>query len=188
LVLFSHPNDYTPVCTTELGEAALQQGEFDRRNVKLLGLSCNDAEDHDGWAKDIEVVRGKAPEFPIIADKPRTVAATLGMLDEDEMDAPGLPATVRKVFIVGPDHKTKVILAYPTAVGRNFVEILRIIDALQLAAKFPIATPVNWTPGNKVMVQPTCSDETATAKGLKFEKINVPSGKSYVRMAQDPSL
>lgn len=104
-MLFSHPNDYTPVCTTELGQAALQKGDFDARGVKLIGLSCNSAADHDGWAKDIAAFKGAEPEFPIIADPTRKVAAQLGMLDEDEMDAPGLPATVRKVFFIGPDRK-----------------------------------------------------------------------------------
>ena len=124
-ILFSHPNDYTPVCTTELGEAALQQHEFDKRGVKLIGLSCNTAADHDGWVKDIEALRGpgSAPQFPIIADPKRDVAALLGMLDEDEKDAPGIPATVRKVFVIGPDRKTKLILVYPTSVGRNFAEV-----------------------------------------------------------------
>ena len=180
-IIFSHPKDYTPVCTTELGEAALRADDFAKRNVKLIALSCDSAEDHKGWAADIKAARGGEVTYPIIADTKRETAVLLGMLDEDEKDAAGIPATVRKVFVVGPDHKIKLQLIYPTAVGRNFAEIFRVIDALQLAARHPIATPVNWVPGGDVMIQPTVSDSDAAAKFPGYTKIEVPSGKGYLR-------
>jgi peroxiredoxin 6 len=174
------------VCTTELGEAALQQSEFDKRNVKLIALSCDSVEDHKGWIGDIAAARGANVTYPIIADPKRDTAQLLGMLDEDEKDNAGIPATVRKVFLVGPDHKIKLQLIYPTAVGRNFTEIFRVVDALQLAAKFPIATPVNWKQGDNVMIQPTVSKEEAEAKFPGFKTTTVPSGKSYIRMTECP--
>jgi 1-Cys peroxiredoxin 6 len=163
------------------------QAEFEKRGVKLMALSCDSVEDHKGWIKDIEAARGGKVEYPIISDPSRETAVLLGMLDEDEKDKAGIPATVRKVFVIGPDHKIKLILVYPTAVGRFFPEIIRVIDALQLAAKFPIATPVNWTPGNKVMIQPSVSDADAEAKFPGFERVAVPSGKGYIRMTTTPN-
>ena len=160
----SHPKDYTPVCTTELGEAAVQSPAFAQRGVKLMAISCDSVEDHKGWITDICATSGAAVSFPIISDPKRETAVLLGMLDEDEKDAAGIPATVRKLFIIGPDHKTKLVLIYPTSVGRNFVEVLRVIDALQLAAKFPIATPANWVVGADVMIQPSVSDEDAAVR------------------------
>jgi 1-Cys peroxiredoxin 6 len=124
--------------------------------------------------------------YPIIADTDRSIAVQLGMLEEDEKDAAGLPATVRKVFVIGPDRKVKLVLAYPTAVGRNFAEILRVIDALQLAAKYPIATPVNWQRGKDVMIQPSVSDADAAARFPGFQRTEVPSGKGYIRFTKDP--
>lgn len=186
-ILFSHPKDYTPVCTTELGEAARIEDDFKARGVKLIALSCDSVDDHIGWKKDIEAVKGTKVGYPIIADTKRDIAELLGMLDADEKDAAGIPATVRKVFIIGPDRKIKASLAYPTAAGRFFPEILRLIDALQLSTKFPIATPVNWQKGDDVMIQPTVSDADAEAKFPGFKKIAVPSGKGYVRMTADPS-
>ena len=186
LILFSHPKDYTPVCTTELGQAAIEHAEFTKRNVKLMALSCDSVEDHKGWILDIAAANGGEVKYPIISDPKRDIAALLGMLDEDEKEAPGLPATVRKVFVVGPDRKIKLQLVYPTAVGRNFAEIFRVIDALQLAAKFPIATPVNWVPGKDVMIQPTVSDADAEAKFPGFKRTAVPSGKGYIRMTPTP--
>ena len=180
------PPSFPSVCTTELGEAALQAAEFAKRDVKLLALSCDSVEDHAGWIKDIASARGANVDYPIISDAKRDTAVLLGMLDEEEKDAAGIPATVRKVFLVGPDRKIKLQLIYPTAVGRNFAEIFRVIDALQLAAKFPIATPVNWTPGGDVMIQPTVSDADAAAKFPGFKKIEVPSGKGYLRMTTQP--
>ena len=175
------------MCTTELGEAAKLAGEFDKRGVKMIALSCDSVEDHLGWKKDIVAVGGCDVAFPIIADTSREVAALLGMLDDDEKDDKGLPVTVRKVFIIGPDRKIKATLSYPTVAGRYFPEILRLIDALQLGAKFPIATPVGWTPGADVMIQPSLPDAEAAVKFPGFRKVAVPSGKGYVRMTADPS-
>lgn len=186
LIVFSHPKDYTPVCTTELGQAALEAAEFAKRDVKLIALSCDPVEDHIGWIKDIKAARGGDVTYPIIADGSRETAVLLGMLDEDEKDAAGIPATVRKVFVVGPDHKIKLQLIYPTAVGRNFAEIFRVIDALQLAARHPIATPVNWAPGGDVMIQPSVTDADAAARFPGFKRTEVPSGKGYIRFTPHP--
>ena len=186
-ILFSDPKDLTPVCTTELGRAAVLAPEFTKRGVKLMALSCDSVEDHLFWKKDIMVMNGgTAVEFPIIADTNREVAALLGMLDEDEKDKKGLPITVRKVFIVGPDRKIKATLTYPTVAGRSFPEILRLVDALQLGAKHPIATPVDWQPGQKVMIQPTVSAEEAASLFPGHETVEVPSGKKYLRMTEAP--
>ena len=174
------------MCTTELGEAALQEAEFVKRGVKMIALSCDSVEDHKGWVADIEAARDAKVTYPIISDPRRETAVLLGMLDEDEKEAPGIPATVRKVFLIGPDKKVKLQLIYPTAVGRNFTEILRCIDALQLAATHPIATPVNWKQGDNVMIQPTVSKEEAEAKFPGFKTTTVPSGKSYIRMTECP--
>lgn len=176
------------MCTTELGEAAKLGPEFSRRGVAVIALSCDSVEDHLGWKKDILAVGGTEVDFPIIADTTRDVAALLGMLDDDEKDDAGLPVTVRKVFIVGPDRKIKAALSYPTVAGRYFPEILRLIDALQLGAKHPIATPVGWAPGQDVMIQPSLSDADAAARFPGFRQVAVPSGKGYVRMTADPSL
>ena len=175
------------MCTTELGQAAIDASEFSRRDVKLIALSCDSAEDHAGWIKDIKAAKGADVTFPIIADGSRETAVLLGMLDEEEKDAAGIPATVRKVFVVGPDRKIKLQLIYPTAVGRNFAEILRCIDALQLAARHPIATPVNWVPGGDVMIQPSVADADAEARFPGFKRTEVPSGKGYIRFTPDPS-
>ena len=174
------------MCTTELGQAAIQEAEFTKRNVKLIALSCDSVEDHKGWIADIQAANGGVVTYPIISDPKRDTAVLLGMLDEDEKDAAGIPATVRKVFVVGPDHKIKLQLIYPTAVGRNFAEIFRVIDALQLAARFPIATPVNWVPGGQVMIQPTVSDEKAQELFPGFSRTAVPSGKGYIRFTANP--
>lgn len=181
-LLFSHA-----VCTTELGKAALLAPEFDKRNVKMIALSCDSVEEHIGWIKDIAAHTGGEVKYPIIADENREVANLLGMLDMEEMVAPGLPATVRKVFIIGPDHRVKLQLVYPTAVGRNFDEILRVIDALQLSYKYPIATPVNWCPKQKVMIQPFVTADDAKEKFPDHEVKELPSGKHYLRMTSDPS-
>jgi 1-Cys peroxiredoxin 6 len=176
------------VCTTELGEAALQEAEFTRRGVKMIALSCDSVEDHKGWVADIEAARGAKVTYPIISDPTRETAVLLGMLDEEEKDNAGVPATVRKVFLVGPDKKVKLQLIYPTAVGRNFAEILRCIDALQLAATHPIATPVNWQKGQDVMIQPSVTDDKAAELFPGFKRTAVPSGKGYIRFTPDPSL
>lgn len=186
LILFSHPRDYTPVCTTELGEAARLAPAFAERDVKLIALSCDSVEDHVGWCADIAAARGAAVTFPIISDASRETAVLLGMLDEDEKCAAGIPATVRKLFIIGPDRRVKLQLIYPTGVGRNFSEILRCVDALQLTAKHPVATPVDWVQGGDVMIQPTLDDAAARAAFPSFVTTGVPSGRGYLRMTPPP--
>ena len=156
--------------------------------MKIIALSCDSVEDHKGWISDIEAARGAKVTYPIISDPRRETAVLLGMLDEEEKDNAGIPATVRKVFVIGPDRKVKLQLVYPTAVGRNFAEILRVIDALQLAAVHPIATPVNWQRGQDVMIQPSVSDADAEAKFPGFKRTVVPSGKGYIRFTPDPSV
>lgn len=186
-ILFSHPKDFTPVCTTELGEVAIRSEEFARRGVKVIALSCDSVQDHRGWINDIEAHSGAPVDYPIISDPNRDIAAQLGMLDEDEKSSSGIPATVRKVFVIGPDRKIKLQMTYPTSCGRNFDEIIRVIDALQLAAVYPIATPVNWSRGNSVMIQPWISDADAEAQFPGFGRTAVPSGKGYIRFTKDPS-
>lgn len=159
-VLFSHPRDYTPVCTTELGEAARLKPEFDKRNVKVIGLSVDPLADHFGWAKDIEETQGCALNFPLIADESKTVANLYEMIHPNASDT----FTVRSVFVIGPDKKIKLTLTYPASTGRNFTEILRVIDSLQLTAKHSVATPVNWKSGDDVIIVPALSDEQAKEK------------------------
>ncbi len=150
-VLFSHPADFTPVCTTELGRTAGLKGEFDKRNVKAIALSVDSVEDHKGWAGDIKDVTGNALNFPIIADPDRKVAEAYDMIHPGEGDT----STVRSVFIIAPNNKVRLTLTYPKSVGRNFDEIVRVIDALQATDKNPISTPVDWKPGDRVVVAPT---------------------------------
>ena len=159
-VLFSHPRDYTPVCTTELGEAARLKPEFDKRNVKVIGLSVDPLADHLGWAKDIEETQGSALNFPLIADENKVVANLYEMIHPNASDT----FTVRSVFVIGPDKKIKLTLTYPASTGRNFAEILRVIDSLQLTAKHSVATPVNWKSGDDVIIVPALSDEQAKEK------------------------
>ncbi|MGZ4676544.1 MAG: peroxiredoxin [Acidimicrobiia bacterium] len=178
-VLFSHPADFTPVCTTELGEFAKRKGEFDQRNVKLIGLSVDPIESHRGWAGDIADVKGTALNFPLIADPERKVAETYDMIHP----AANEKLTVRSVFIIGPDKKIKLILTYPASTGRNVDELLRVIDSLQLTAKFSVATPVDWKSGDDVIIGATVSDEDAKAKfpeGWRAEK-------PYLRWVPQPS-
>ncbi|XP_028817727.1 peroxiredoxin-6 [Denticeps clupeoides] len=188
-ILFSHPRDFTPVCTTELACAASLSAEFAKRNVKMIALSIDSVADHLSWSKDImacntEKAGGPLP-FPIIADDKRELATLLGMLDPDEMDKDGLPLTARCVFVVGPDKKLKLSILYPATTGRNFTEILRAIDSLQLTAQKKVATPVDWTPGEKVMVIPSLSEGEASQlfpAGITTKEL--PSGKKYMRYTQ----
>ncbi|MEM6467900.1 MAG: peroxiredoxin [Pseudomonadota bacterium] len=159
-VLFSHPKNFTPVCTTELGYTSKLKGEFDKRGVVVLGLSVDGLEDHDKWAKDIEETQGHALNFPLIADKDRKVAALYDMIHPNASNT----MTVRTVFVIGPDKKVKMSLNYPASTGRNFDEILRVIDSLQLTAQHKVATPVNWQPGEDVIIVPAVSDEEAREK------------------------
>ncbi|MDQ3687974.1 MAG: peroxiredoxin [Acidobacteriota bacterium] len=178
-VLFSHPKDFTPVCTTELGECARIKPEFDKRGVKIIGLSVDPSDAHERWAADIAETQGTAPNFPLIADADRKVADLYDMVHPNASDT----MTVRSVFVIGPDKKVKLTLTYPAATGRNFDEILRVIDSLQLTAKHSVATPVNWKDGDDVIIVPSMSDEDAR---LKF-----PAGwkalKPYLRVTPQPN-
>jgi alkyl hydroperoxide reductase subunit AhpC len=168
-LLFSHPADFTPVCTTELGEFAKRKGEFDKRGVKIIGLSVDPLESHKGWAGDIADVKGTPLNFPLIADPDRKVAELYDMIHP----AANEKLTVRSVFVIGPDKKVKLIITYPASTGRNIDEIIRVIDSLQLTAKSSVATPVDWKPGDDVIIGATVSDEDAKAKfpeGWRAEK------------------
>ena len=156
-VLFSHPKDFTPVCTTELGVLAKLAPEFERRGVRVMGLSVDSLDAHREWSKDIHAVTGAAPNFPMIADHDRRVAMLYGMLDPQAGDT----ATVRSVFVIGSDKRVKLTLTYPASTGRNFDELLRTIDSLQLTARHQVATPVNWQPGEDVIIVPGVSDAAA---------------------------
>ena len=178
-VLFSHPKDFTPVCTTELGYTAKLAEEFAARNVKVIGLSCDSVDDHVKWSADIEETQGIAPNFPMIGDADRKVADLYDMIHPNASDT----MTVRSVFVIGPDNKVKLTLTYPASTGRNFDEILRVIDSLQLTAQHQVATPVNWKSGEDVIIVPALSDDDAKAK--------FPDGwdtqKPYLRVVKQPS-
>lgn len=177
-VLFSHPKDFTPVCTTELGMAAKLKPEFDKRNVKIMGLSVDPLESHVGWEKDIEETQGQAVNFPMIADPDRKVSDLYGMIHPNASDT----FTVRSVYVIGPDKKIKLMITYPASTGRNFDEILRVIDSLQLTSKYSVATPVNWKNGEDCIIVPSISDEEAKTK--------FPAGwktvKPYLRITPQP--
>ena len=185
-VLFSHPKDFTPVCTTELGYMAKAKPEFDKRGVKIIGLSVDSAGDHEQWAKDIEETQGAAPNYPIIADSDFNVSKLYDMLPaETSGDAKGrTPAdnqTVRNVFVIGPDKKVKLILVYPMTTGRNFDEVLRVIDSLQLTANHKVSTPVNWRPGEDVIIAGSVSNDEAKKT---FGEWKEP--KPYIRIVPQP--
>ena len=177
-VLFSHPKDFTPVCTTELGYTAKLKPEFDRRGVKVMGLSVDPLDSHRLWSKDIEETQGTAPNFPMIADADRRIATLYGMIHPNANDT----LTVRSAFVIGPDKKIKLSINYPASTGRNFDEILRVIDSLQLTAKHQVATPVNWRAGEDVIIVPSVSDDDARKK--------YPDGwkapKPYLRIVPSP--
>jgi thioredoxin-dependent peroxiredoxin len=186
-VLFSHPKDFTPVCTTELGYMANAKPEFDKRNVKIIGLSVDPVGKHQGWAKDIEETQGAAPNYPIIGDADFNVSKLYGMLPGSTEGDPAerTPAdnqTVRNVFVVGPDKKVKLILVYPMTTGRNFDEVLRVIDSLQLTAKHRVATPVNWKQGEDVIIAGSVSDDEA--REIYPEGWDSP--KPYIRIVAQP--
>lgn len=178
-ILFSHPKDFTPVCTTELGAFSARKAEFDKRNTKLLGLSVDSIDSHNGWKGDIAETQGAALAFPLIADEDRHVAELYDMIHPNELET----LTVRSVFIVGPDKKVKLILTYPASTGRNVDEIIRVLDSLQLTAGYTVATPVNWLDGQDVIVAPALSDEEATAK---FPK-GFTTLKPYLRITPQPN-
>jgi alkyl hydroperoxide reductase subunit AhpC len=177
-VLFSHPRDYTPVCTTELGETARLKPEFDKRNVKVIGLSVDPAGSHEGWARDIEETQGQKVNFPIIADHDKKVSNLYGMIHPEADPA----VTVRVVYVIDPNKKVRLSITYPPSTGRNFREILRVIDSLQLTDKHKVATPVNWQSGDDVIIVPSVSDEAA--------KELFPQGwktvKPYLRVVKQP--
>ncbi len=187
-VLFSHPRDFTPVCTTELGYMASIKPEFDERGVKIIGLSVDPLENHEKWASDIAETQGTAPNFPMIADTDFNVSKLYGMLPADvEGDpterTPAQNGTLRNVFVVGPDKKIKLVLIYPMTTGRNFDEVLRVLDSLQLTAEHAVATPAQWQPGNDVIIAGSVTNEQAAEK--------YPDGweepRPYIRIVQDPS-
>jgi thioredoxin-dependent peroxiredoxin len=186
-VLFSHPKDFTPVCTTELGYMAKIQPEFDRRNVKIIALSVDVTSDHEAWLRDIEETQGAAPNYPIIGDPDFSISKVYGMLPSSTSGDPKTrtPAdnqTVRNVFVIGPDKKVKLILVYPMTTGRNFDEVLRVIDSLQLTAKHKVSTPVNWQQGDDVIIAGSVSDQEA--------KQTYPDGwespRPYIRIVPQP--
>jgi len=186
-VLFSHPKDFTPVCTTELGYMARLKPEFDRRNVKIIGLSVDPVDRHAAWAADIEETQGQAPNFPMIGDPDLSVAKAWGMLPGDvQGEAADRTAvdnqTVRTVYVVGPDKKVKLMLAYPMTTGRNFDEVLRVVDSLQLTAKHRVSTPVNWKQGDDVIIAGSVSDDEA--RTIYPEGWKAP--KPYIRIVPQP--
>ncbi|WP_026839434.1 peroxiredoxin [Gillisia sp. JM1] len=179
-ILFSHPADYTPVCTTELGTAARYKPEFDKRNVKMIALSVDGVESHMNWIKDINETQNTSVNFPIIADEERKVSDLYDMIHPNADDT----LTVRSVFIIGPDKKIKLLLTYPASTGRNFDELLRVIDSLQLTAYNKVATPANWKHGDDVVISPSVSNEDAKTMFPKgFKEV-----KSYLRLTPQPEL
>lgn len=187
VILFSHPKDFTPVCSTELGYMAKLKPEFEKRNCKIIGLSVDPVDDHQKWAQDITDITGFTPNYPLIGDSDLTVAKLYDMLPADAGDSSeGRTAadnqTVRNVFVIGPDKKVKLVLAYPMSTGRNFDEILRVLDSIQLTATHQVATPVNWKHGEDVIIVPALSDDAAKEK--------FPGGweapKPYIRFVPDP--
>jgi thioredoxin-dependent peroxiredoxin len=178
-VLFSHPRDFTPVCTTELGAVAALKGDFDKRNTKVIGISVDPLNSHTKWEEDIKDVTGHAVNFPMIADPDKKVANLYGMIHPNASDT----ATVRSVFVIGPDNKVKLTLTYPASTGRNFQELLRVIDSLQLTASHSVATPADWKDGDDVIVVNSVSDEEAKKK---FPKGFV-TRKPYLRVTPQPN-
>ena len=186
-VLFSHPKDFTPVCTTELGRMAKLKPEFDKRNTKIIGLSVDPVDRHSEWAKDIEETQGAKPNFPMIGDTDLSISKAWGMLpgnagDTSEGRTPALNQTVRNVYIIGPDKQIKLMIAYPMTTGRNFDEVLRLLDSLQLTAKHKVATPVDWKHGDDVIIAGSVSDDDAK----KTYPAGWKSPKPYIRIVPQP--
>jgi thioredoxin-dependent peroxiredoxin len=177
-VLFSHPKNFTPVCTTELGYTAKLKPEFDKRGVKVLGLSVDELKNHGGWSKDIEETQGTALNFPLIADQDRSIATKYDMIHPNADNT----LTVRSLFVIGPDKKVKLKIEYPASTGRNFDEVLRVIDSLQLTAKYQVATPVNWKNGEDVIIVPAVTDDVARTKYPEGWKTLKP----YLRIVPQP--
>lgn len=188
-ILFSHPSDFTPVCTTELARVITLMPEFQKRNVKVIGISCDTISSHIEWCKDIQHYAQSSRQFPypIIEDAERKLAHKLGMIDKDELDSNGVPLTARAVFIIDPSKKFRLSILYPATTGRNFDEILRVVDSLQVTDQAKVATPVDWKLGDECMVLPTISEDdipTLFPKGVKT--IEVPSKKTYLRITPCP--
>lgn len=178
-VLFSHPKNFTPVCTTELGQVARMKGEFEKRKCKVIGLSVDPLTSHAGWSKDIEETQGAKLNFPLLADADKKVSNLYGMIHPNASDT----MTVRSVFVIGPDKKIKLMITYPASTGRNFDEILRVIDSLQLTANYKVATPVNWKDGDDCIIVPAVSDEDANKLFPKgYKKL-----KPYLRVTPQPN-
>jgi alkyl hydroperoxide reductase subunit AhpC len=178
-ILFSHPKDFTPVCTTELGAFAKRKAEFDKRNTKIIGISVDPVESHQGWKKDIEETQGAALNFPVIGDPDRKVSDLYDMIHPAASDT----VTVRSVFIIGPDKKVKLIITYPQSTGRNVDEIIRVLDSLQLTADYSVSTPVDWKDGDDVIISPAISDEEAKQRFPKGWKALKP----YLRVTPQPN-
>jgi thioredoxin-dependent peroxiredoxin len=178
-VLFSHPADFTPVCTTELGEFARRKKEFDDRNTKIIGVSVDSVASHHGWSADIAQTQGQGLNFPLIGDENRVVATLYGMIHPKALET----VTVRTVFVIGPDKKVKLTLTYPASIGRNVDEIIRVLDALQLSAEYAVSTPVNWNDGDDVVISPAIPDEEAKAR---FPK-GFTTLKPYLRLTPQPN-
>ncbi len=176
-VLFSHPADFTPVCTTELGRTAKLKGEFEKRNVKALAVSVDDADSHRSWIKDIEETQACTVDFPILADENRNISTLYDMIHPNA----NATLTVRSLFVIDPDKKVKLMITYPSSTGRNFDEVLRVIDSLQLTSEYKLATPADWKVGEKAIVVPTLTDEEATALFGEFETV-----KPYLRYTSVP--
>lgn len=182
VIFLSHPADFTPVCTTELGAVAKLAPEFEKRGVKVIGLSCDDLKSHQAWIGDINKTQGCSVQFPIVADPDRQVATLFGMLDHQDptnVDKKGLPLTVRSVFVIDPSKKVRLMLTYPATTGRNFDEILRVVDSLQLTDSKKVTTPADWKRGEKVIVHPGVSDEKARELFGEFETV-----KPYLRFTK----
>jgi alkyl hydroperoxide reductase subunit AhpC len=188
VILFSHPKDFTPVCTTELGYMAGLKPEFDKRNTKIIGLSIDPVTDHQRWAADIKETQGHAPNYPLVGDPDLTVAKLYDMIHPNAPNAAGQKrtaadnATIRSVFLIGPDKKVKAMIVYPMSTGRNFDEVLRLLDSVQLTAKHTVATPVNWKPGQDVIIPTSVSDEDAKKKYPQGYKTHKP----YLRTVTQP--
>jgi alkyl hydroperoxide reductase subunit AhpC len=178
-ILFSHPADFTPVCTTELGDFARRKDDFAKRNTKLIGVSVDSVESHRGWSNDISETQGQGLNYPLIGDEDRTIANLYGMIHPNAIET----ATVRTVFIIGPDKKVKLTLTYPAAIGRNVDEIVRALDALQLSSQYAISTPVNWKNGDDVIISPSISDDDAL---VRFPK-GFTTLKPYLRLTPQPN-
>jgi len=186
-IIFSHPKDYTPVCTTELGYMAKLKGDFDKRGVKVIGLSADPVDAHAGWAKDIEETQGVAPNYPMIADTDLSVSKAYDMLpasagNTSEGRTPADNQTVRNVYVIGPDKKIKLVISYPMTTGRNFDEVLRVVDSLQLTAKHKVSTPVNWINGEKVIISGSVSNDDAK----KIWPDGWEEPKPYIRIVPQP--